>query len=446
MGSWNFKRLIAASVVMLFVWSLSGILLLRLNMEPAPEANSAPASSIRVLIRTGTESSALRKLVEPIRQETGIGVEMIELGREGYFTYVGTQLLSGSDTFDIVFLPNTWIAQFAANKAIVPLDEYIAEAMRRDPVSFDLDDFLAISVYNGEIFALPTDISTHFLYYRSDLIPEPPETWDDVYEIAERHSAFVRTDSPTKWGLAMPGVVPEERTKIFASLLWSFGGDFLDEGGGTVLLDSDASIRSGEYLARLVRERLVPGDLLSWDFIRTRDALLAGEIAMAAPYWNAAYTAIRQSDSPYRDVIKIALLPGVRQSDGTVRRVPFQHSWTMAINASSRNKEAAWTFLEFITGKRGGMMYAEAGGVPARRSLLGHPDLQSKRPEFPLVLESMEMAESEPSVPYYPAMVSIVEQALAKTVTLYDDPRQAFLAAATELRRISMRAGKQTGG
>jgi ABC-type glycerol-3-phosphate transport system substrate-binding protein len=240
----------------------------------------------------------------------------------------------------------------------------------------------------------------------------------------------------------MPGVIPEERTKIFASLLWSFGGNMLDEDSGKVLLDADASILAGEYLARLVREKIIPGDLLTWDFVRTRDALLFGEVAMAAPYWNAAYPAIRLADHPYRDVIKVALLPGQRDRDGTVHRVPFQHSWTLAINASSGKKELAWRFLEYSTGKRGGFLYAKAGGVPARRSLLGHPALQEQRPDFPLILESMKMAENEPSVTYYPAMVDIVEQALAKIVTMHEEPRNAFQAASVELRRLAVRTNK----
>jgi len=161
---------------------------------------------------------------------------------------------------------------------------------------------------------------------------------------------------------------------------------------------------------------------------------------MAAPYWNAAYPMIKLSDGPYAGFIRIALLPGRKGSDGTVHRVPFQHGWTLAINANSGNKEAAWKFLAYATGKRGGMIYADAGGVPARRSLLGDPAFREKRPDFSLILESMKMAENEPSVTYYPAMVDAVERALAKVVTLYEEPQDAFREASTELRRLAARA------
>lgn len=34
--------------------------------------------------------------------------------------------------------------------------------------------------YNGKITMIPTDVMSQLLYYRSDLIPTPPQTWDEV--------------------------------------------------------------------------------------------------------------------------------------------------------------------------------------------------------------------------------------------------------------------------
>ena len=49
---------------------------------------------------------------------------------------------------------------------------------------------------------------------------------------------------------------------------------------------------------------------------------------MASPYWNAAYPQIVKSDSPYKDKIGLALVPGVKQADGSIKRTPFQHGWS----------------------------------------------------------------------------------------------------------------------
>ncbi|NOV01447.1 ABC transporter substrate-binding protein [Paenibacillus planticolens] len=432
----HFNRLMLVSFVLLLVWALSSLLLLDQVTVDSPKV-LASTKKIKVLIRTGTESSAMRQISQTFEADTGIQVEFIELGRDVYFTSVGTQLLAGTESFDIVAIPNTSIAQFASVHAILPLDPFMNNKNLTDMPSFDVSDFLSTYQYQDMTYALPTDISTHFLYYRSDLIPNPPETWDELFELAKTYTKSNNPNSPTRWGLAMPAVVPEERSKIFASLLWSFGGDVLNEEDGKVLLDREESIQAGKYMEKLVQEKVVPQDLLSWDFARTRDALIAGEIAMAAPYWNAAYPMIKQNSDPNKDSIKIALIPGTRDRDGNIRRVPFQHGWTLAINASSRNSVDAWKFLEYATGKRGGMIYAQQGGVPARRSILDDPSFKKTRPDFALILKSMDIAKNEPSISYYPAMVEIEEKALAKIITSYVKPEVSFKDAASELRQLT---------
>lgn len=434
----KYNGLMIVSVVLLLVWALSSLILLeRVTIDP-PKA-MASSKKIKVLIRTGTESSAMRQISQTFEKNTGIQVEFIELGRDVYFTAVGTQLLAGTDTFDIVSIPNTSIAQFASVHAILPLDGFMKDTNITDLQSFDVDDFFSIYRYHGATYALPTDISTHFLYYRSDLIPSPPETWDELFEASKKFSKSNNPASPTTWGLGMPAVVPEERSKIFASLLWSFGGDILNEEDGKVFLDNKESIQAGQYLEKLVQEKVVPQDLLSWDFARTRDALIAGEIAMAAPYWNAAYPMIKQNSDPNKESIKIALIPGTKDQNGQIQRVPFQHGWTLAINANSRNSVDAWKFLEYATGKNGGMIYAQQGGVPARRSILGDPFFKATRPDFALILKSMDIAKNEPSISYYPDMVDIEERALAKIITSFAKPEEALREAAVELRHLSQK-------
>ncbi|MDB4865808.1 MAG: sugar transporter substrate-binding protein [Cohnella sp.] len=439
MTRYKLNMWLAIAFGLMALWALGGIVFLDRNTVVTVEAR-VPAPGIKVLIRTGTEAAALRQLLKPFEQETGIRADLIEVGRDGYFTTVGTQLLAGSGTFDLVFVPNTSIAGLASAGTILPLDSFIQDPTLTDRKAFDLEDFLAVYRYNESIYALPTDISTHFIYYRSDLIPKAPQTWDEVYALAQKFSASQNPQSPTKWGFAMPAVVPEERTKIFASLLWTFGGDFLSKQDGHSMLSEPKSIQAAQYIQRLVKNRLVPGDLQYWDFVKTRDALLHGEIAMAAPYWNAAYPMIRSdTTSPYANKIQVALLPGVKDENGEIRRVPFQHAWTLAINASSSRKEWAWKFLAYATGKKGGALYAKAGGVPARKSILADAALRSSRPDFGLILESMKYAKSEPSVTYYPSMVEITEKALAKIFTLDSTPEDAFTEATNDLNRLTGR-------
>ncbi|TBL70518.1 extracellular solute-binding protein [Paenibacillus thalictri] len=436
-----------SAILLLLVWGIGCMYILGLSIEDTPAAQAEQPHKIKLLVRTGNEAAAMRQAIPTFEQETGIGVEMIELSRDVYFTTLATQLFAGSDDFDLVFVPSTYVAQFALGRVLLPLDSFMRDPQFTDEKIFDQADFMTTYSYNQKVYALPTDISTHFLYYRSDLIPNPPQTWDEVSRLAARWTKKSNPDSPTEWGIGLTGLAPEELPKVFDTMLWSFGGDLLNE-DNEVYLDSSRSVEAGQYWERWVKDKVVPPDVLSWGFSEVRDALMNGDIAMAAPYWNAAYDSIRNSNSRYKDVIKVAMIPGTPMPDGSIRRATFQHGWALSINAKSPHPQEAWRFISYITGKRGGVIYARAGGTPARQSILSDPLLQYVRPEFALVLESMKIARNEPAIPFYPLMIDIENDALTQILTLHTPPGQALQTAGARLRSaaIHFQANAQPAG
>ena len=44
---------------------------------------------------------------------------------------------------------------------------------------------LKTASYEGELYASPFNTNTQLLWYRKDLVPKPPETWDEMIEMAE---------------------------------------------------------------------------------------------------------------------------------------------------------------------------------------------------------------------------------------------------------------------
>ena len=44
---------------------------------------------------------------------------------------------------------------------------------------------LKTATFEGELYAAPFNTNTQLLWYRKDLVPKPPETWDEMIEMAE---------------------------------------------------------------------------------------------------------------------------------------------------------------------------------------------------------------------------------------------------------------------
>jgi ABC-type glycerol-3-phosphate transport system substrate-binding protein len=381
---------------------------------------------IRFVIRTGLEASGLRADAEHFTNDTGIAVDINELGRDGYLSSVPTQLLTGSSDADVIFAPSTLVAELAAARSISSLDSVV------DAKDTDL---ITRSTYAGSVYGIPTDISSMFLYYRSDLIESPPQTWHEYLEVAKRFTRELNPDSPTRYGAAIPGESGEDLPKGFYNVLWSFGGDVIRD--GVVMIDSPQSLEAARYYASLVAARVLSPDITSWGFSQMFEGLLNHTVAMAGPFWNAAAPLIAQSKSDLKSKIAYTLVPGVEQVDRSILRVPFQHSWTLVLNAASKKAIDTRRFIAFTTGPEGARRYALKGGNPGRYSILRDAALLAVRPDFAVLERSLRLARAEPSVPYYAAVHKIMNEALTKILARTSSPEDATATAATRLKAIT---------
>jgi ABC-type glycerol-3-phosphate transport system substrate-binding protein len=191
-------------------------------------------------------------------------------------------------------------------------------------------------MYDGQVYGLPTDISTLFLFYRSDLIPEPPQTWEETLEVARKFTQSVTPDSPTPYGLAFDGVPGETLPETFYNFMWSFGGEIVDA-DGNVAIDGPKAIEAGKYFQTLASEKLVPPEILSWGFGEVLAAIESGQVAMAVPAWNAAYPMIRAE--PVN--IKMSSSSGGAwcETETLYLRTPYTIV-LFALNSSSKNRNS----------------------------------------------------------------------------------------------------------
>jgi len=379
---------------------------------------------VTLYVRAGAESEALQKIAEQYMKKFKKKVVVNVVGRDGYTASMSTKLLSGSPDVDIYMVPSTMIPELASAKALEPLDGYIGT---KD------DDLLVQNIYKGTTYAMPMDISTLLLFYRSDLIKKAPETWDEYFETAKRFSKKLNPKSPTKYGAAIGALAPEDLSKVFFCMTWAFGGEI--EKDGKPIFNSQGSIDAANYYLKFFNSGVTTPEYLSWGVIQAFEALSKGELAMTAPQWNAVYPYLKSTDSPFKDKIEVALVPGIRK-DGKIERKSFKHSWSLAINKASKGKKEAYQFIEYVVGKEGAKFYAlNSVGTPARKSILTDPEIQKKRPEFKYIYETLQFAKSEPEIVNYDETVHIVNTALTKILTKEKSPVEALTEATEKIRK-----------
>jgi len=413
---------------------MKGVLALMVGVFLLVATAGQAAEKVVVMVRTGVEADAIRAVAQAYTKATGRPVETMEIGRSGYYATLHTQLVAGTDAFDLAQANDVDVGVLAEAKAIAPIGPFLDDPRQTDPKTFDLKDIAFVYSYKGQTYAIPFDVSTHFLYYRKDLVKTPPATWDEYFEEAKRLTRRLNEKSPTMFGASFTALAGSEQPKVFYSVMWSMGGWILDD-QGRVGVDSPGAVAAGEYYARLRDAKVIPPDIFSWGFQNVKDALETGVVAMAAPYWNAAYPMIKSGKSPLKDQIALTLVPGVRRADGTIYRTPFQQGKILLMNNGSKRKADAWAFYRYLTSKDGMRIMTQAGGTPSRYSLLRDPSLQP-REYFEMMEAALKIAKGDPAPPFYLKQHEAMNEALSKIVTGKGEVKASLTQAAETIRRL----------
>jgi ABC-type glycerol-3-phosphate transport system substrate-binding protein len=380
-----------------------------------PSGKQAGLKKVTILCMTSPETNALKAAAEEfMKKNPDFQIIFSEQGRLGYFTNVTTQLLGGTDAFDLVQDNTTYITELAAAGAIDPYDPYLFDKKYTNLAEYDLDDIPVKLVYNGQIYCIPTDLSSQITYIRKDLINKIPDTWDELLENAKKFNQATNSLSPVKYGDMLTALTGgPEAPKIFYTVLWSMGGNVIDE-KGNVVINSPAGKKAGEFYREL--SKYLPKDITTYDYTKVFDSLKLGLTAQAAPFWNAAWNDMKLSDSPFKDKYAIGLIPGVRQPDGTILRTPQTHGWGLVINTNSKNKEAAWEFLKYATSKEGFRVRGKAGSSVYRPSILNDKSYATGE-YYSVMAQTYKIARMEPLVTYYSKLHEILNSMVAAFLT-----------------------------
>ncbi|MEW8437563.1 MAG: extracellular solute-binding protein [Candidatus Thiodiazotropha taylori] len=390
-------------------------------------SDTKQVNTITVVVREGLESEGLRKVAEVWSTNRDVEVQFETRGRKGYPEKVISDLKNSKPKIDVLFFPGTHVAQLAHSNLLEPIRYWSPD---------DDQDLLSFSSYKGKIYGLPCDISTFLTFYRSDYLDSPPKTWNELLAYANSSLTNSGTNHDSvKYHLAIAGMAGEELPKIFYPILWSYGGSIFDDKGMPNINSSEA-LMAANLFKDLLSSPGTPQDIESWGVIEILDSYLAGEVILTTPQWNALYPYFSENQDMPGKNLGVALIPGVVNSEGKITRVNFKHTWDLVLPKTGveNRLELANDFILFATGREGSSIYASTNrGNPARKSILENTDLQLKRPEFPLMLQSIQEARSEPSVVFYGAMHDIINRALSYIISGAKSPEKALDDAANEL-------------
>ncbi len=362
-----------------------GILVLSLVVVGSLFAGGQTEAPVPVIwAKSGPEGEALQAAAQAYKDATGKTVSIVIQGRANYRSAYNTALLAGSKDLDAVHDVAFVIPSLAAGGHIVPVDSYINKSAAYDTADFQ-DVIQREMKFKDKWYMFPSDISSESLVYRTDLIGEAPKTWDELVEIAKKFTRSINPDSPTQYGYAFaaaPGVL--EGT--FQGIMKAYGASLVDDDGTLRIADPKTVQAFQMFVDMRNKHKVVPSDVIAWDYPELLTALQEGIVPMAA-FFTAGMPVLVDSNQSPKVAGNIAYSKQPAGPFGAYTRI---NPLGFMVNAKGRNTEGAIEFLMWLTGKEGSYIYTKAGGSSPRKSVLEREEFYSARPWYPEMLKAAE--------------------------------------------------------
>lgn len=330
---------------------------------------------------------------------------------------------------DVMLLNYRRFATFAGQGGLQPLGDYLAESDLLDEANF-YPQVIESFRYEGELWCIPQNMSSLVVYYNQDLfdaagLPYPADdwTWDDFLLAAQRLT--VDRDGNGRSDQFGAGIEPT--LNRLAPFIWQAGGELVDnpQYPTRLALTDPAALAGMQWFAELQTVQGVVPDALAQSAESNESRFMNGTLAM---YFNS-----RRGVPTYRTITAfgwdVAPLPRGTQEAGIL------HSDGYCLAASSREKEAAWRFIEFANSTIGQELIVETGRtVPSLRTVAESAAFlePAKPPSRSYVfLETIETIRAVPVMANWPVVEDTasqdIEQAFFGRVSVQEAAETAVL-------------------
>ena len=415
----------------------------------APTSAGAPAATkyppIVVAVWSGPEHDNAVKVAKMYEDETGNKVTIEEIARDAYYDKLTTTFIGGGSDYDAAYISSDWPPAWVKANALHPLNEYIDNKNVAMP-GFDLKNFGQAADYftfDGKIYAFPSEGDTAWMWYNKDMLDaagiKPPETWDEYLAAAKQLNS-----PPDHYG-AVIGAKPDEALWDFMFYLFSMGGEILDK-DNKVVINNEAGVKALTFYANLLKEGVVPPDVNTYGYNEILTTLQQGKAALGIQWMAATQDLQDCTKSPKvckdgQPLLQYTIPPGEKQSDGTIKHSTGGSQWGWVVPAGSKNPEAAYKFIEWLTSKEGATQWALNGGIPGNIEALSDPAVTAKIPQFKLLAEVMPYRQIVPPTLVTSDMVTTINEAIVAAVTGTKDPKAALDDAAAKIKDMLEKAG-----
>lgn len=380
---------------------------------PAPTQEPAPVEPVATLKiwADDTRTPILQGLAEDFLAEYNVALVVEDLGVVQDIRSQAIIAIPAGEGPDIFIGVHDWLGALLESGLVAPID---LGDKADEFVQSNLDAF---TYTDGKLYGLPYASENLGFFYNTELVPEPPTTWDQVLEIGRT----LKAEGKVQYAIAVSTGPLYNALPIQTA----FGGYIFgaDASGAwnpeDVGLDSAGEIAAVTWMADAAAEGLMPN---TFDYETAHSLFETGQIPflMAGPW---ALDRIRASKVPY------AVAPFFPDEGA-----PFLGVQGFFVNAFSENALLAQTFLtEYVATEETMQLLYESGNRPSSlKAVLA----TTNDPDLKAMGEAGANAMPMPNIPEMGSVWSAADNGITLAVTGEQTPTDAMTDAANQIRDL----------
>lgn len=330
-----------------------------------------------------------------------VKMNVLPAAADGQRQQMVRRLAADDDQIDILGMDVTWVPEFAEAGWIREWTGQVRTEAEQDA----LDGPLETATWQDKLYAAPFNTNTQLLWYRSDLVSDPPRTWDEMIQMSEDLAA---QNKPSY--IEIQGAQYEGLTVWFNSLVASAGGSILNEDGTEVTLEeNDAGRRALETMQKMGNSAGADPSLSTTMEDQARLAMEAGNAAFELNY-PFVYPSWVANKPDMVDVLKWAPWPSLREGEPSHVTIG---GINLAVSKFSKHPDEAFEATLCIRNQQHQLDAAQRGGLPPTMGSL-YDRLDPKLYPFAEeIREAVDTGSVRPKTPAYQSVSIAISHTLS---------------------------------
>ena len=360
-----------------------------------------------------------------------------------------SSLLLGDTPYDAMLVDISQLTKFVAADWLEPLEGW-----------FSSDSFEAMvpgarlgNAFDGHIWRLPFTADIGLLYWRTDLMEQPPQTPQELEAI----SRDLQRQGTVRWGYIWQGRQYEGLSCVVLETLDAFGARWWQpsipaaaadstSGGapamwesGSTELDSPAAVRAAAWLDRLVTTGITPEAVANYAEAEALGTFAAGDAALMRN-WPYAWRELERMGSEVVGKVGVTTVVGRpgQQGSGTLG------SWGLSMLTGVPHPNETAEVIRWFSGPEfQRRMAVSAGYPPTWKALYEDEELKRQVPMLAVERQALENPVERPPTPLYAQLSDVVQRQVNGMLTRHGDPGMS-MARAQRQSELVLRAAAGT--